>query len=370
MVREISMTKSKSPIPIKNLFFMLCYAWNILSIKDNVKVAEEEIKDAYNLLTRLLIFGVQKLIRGGFYKTYIDVEDDLSCLKGKINVNDTIKLNVKSIKKCSCEYDEFSRNNVFNGIIKYALRLMIKNETVTQDIKKNIRSALLYFNDINEVKPTKKILAKLKFNNNNKNYKMILNICLMISESTLVNEEDGNIAFKDFYRDNQMQKVYEKFILNFYALNLDRNTYKVHAPKINWHIDEDATMFWADDFDVDTNIGDRRTDIVIENLNKKNQFIIDAKYYCEAMLPSYQSSSSSSYRTAHINQIRGYILDSDFVGNKTGALMYPTVKIDMDKGRFIPIQGSHIIMKTLNLNKEWQDIEKDLLSFAHKVLDK
>ena len=33
------MSKSKSPIPIKNLFFMLCYAWNVLSIKDTVKYA-------------------------------------------------------------------------------------------------------------------------------------------------------------------------------------------------------------------------------------------------------------------------------------------------------------------------------------------
>ncbi len=349
---------------------MLCYAWNILSIKDNIQVSEDEIKDAYNLLTRLLIFGVQKLIKGGFYKTYVDIEEDLSCIKGKINLNNTMKLNVNSQKKCNCKYDEFSRNNIFNGIIKYALKLMWRNKTITKDSKKSIKKSLLYFNDIDEIKPTRKAFARLKFSNNNLNYKMILNICLMISESTLVNEEDGGVVFKDFYRDNQMQKVYEKFILNFYALNLNNKTYKVHAPKINWQIDEEATVYWSDDFDVDINIGDRRTDIVVENLEKKIQFIIDAKYYSEAMITSYQRINDLSYRTSHINQVRGYVLDSDFVGKKVGALMYPTVEIDMDKGKYLPIKDAPIIMKTINLNKDWQEIETDLLHFAHKVLDR
>ena len=32
------MSEQKNPIPIKNLFYMLCYAWDVLAIKDDINV--------------------------------------------------------------------------------------------------------------------------------------------------------------------------------------------------------------------------------------------------------------------------------------------------------------------------------------------
>ena len=59
---------SKETIPIKNLFYMLCYAWNVLSIKDSINVSSENIKDSYNLLGRIFSYCVGKLIRQGFHR--------------------------------------------------------------------------------------------------------------------------------------------------------------------------------------------------------------------------------------------------------------------------------------------------------------
>ena len=62
------MSSQKSPIPIKNLFYMLCYAWNVLAVKDDVrKVCGDDYDDAYNLLARIFSHGIDKLIRSGFY---------------------------------------------------------------------------------------------------------------------------------------------------------------------------------------------------------------------------------------------------------------------------------------------------------------
>lgn len=364
------MSDFKPPIPIKNLFFMLCYAWNILAIKDAIKLEAEDLEDAYNLLTRLLVFGTQKLIRRGFNRSYVEMTEDMACIRGKIIISDTINLRTQNVMKCNCEYDDFSKNDSLNQILKYTFSALLKNGEVEAKLKKEIRAILLYFNGIDELEPTKTELAKLRFNRNNKPYKTLINICVMVYRGTLVNENTGDNSFMDFFREKQMQQVYESFILNFYAIHLDRNTYRVHAPKINWHIDETAIALWGDDFDVDTNPGDRRTDIVLENRDKQRQFIIDAKYYKEAMVPSYRNEDALTYRSQHLLQVRGYITDSDYPGQKVGALMYPTVKIDLDKGKVVPIQGATIFMKTLNLNRDWKKIEDDLLSFAHTVLDK
>lgn len=64
------------------------------------------------------------------------------------------------------------------------------------------------------------------------------------------------------------------------------------------------------------------------------------------------NAASETYRTGHINQVRGYILDSTFNGKKYGALIYPTVyKSEIEKG--LPIKNAPILIKTINLNQEW-----------------
>jgi len=59
-------------IPIQNLFYILCYAWNVLSIRD-----------PYNLLGHMFSFAVGKLIKQGFYRCYRTTEEELSVLKVK-----------------------------------------------------------------------------------------------------------------------------------------------------------------------------------------------------------------------------------------------------------------------------------------------
>lgn len=360
---------TKEPIPIQNLFYMLCYAWNVLSIKDSINVSSEEIKDSYNLLGRIFSYGVGKLIRQGFYRSYVMTEDELSTLKGKILLSNTINQSSLIKKKLYCEFDEFTSNNLFNQIIKYTLCCLIKNPTIDTSIKNDVKKQIIYFANIDEAVPNGRNLQKLKFNKNNFIYKMLISTASMLYNNSLVNEENGRVTFKDFYREEQMQKVYELFLLNFYALHLDKENYRVHAPKINWNIDTNAFDYWQNSFEIETKITDRRTDIVIENKKEKIQFIIDAKYYREALISSYQNEATKTYRTGHINQVRGYILDSNFEGAKCGALVYPTVcNNELERGKLLPISGAHIIIKTINLNQNWQKIEENLLDFAKKVV--
>ena len=70
------MSDSKAPIPIKNLFYMLCYAWNVLAVADDIKVGSDDFEDAYNLLSRVFSHGIGKLIRSGFHRSYIEKTEE------------------------------------------------------------------------------------------------------------------------------------------------------------------------------------------------------------------------------------------------------------------------------------------------------
>lgn len=258
---------------------MLCYAWNILAIKDDVQVAADDYEDAYDLLARVFSFGIGKIIRSGFHRSYIEETEELSTLRGKISIRESINSMTMQRKHLICIYDEYSPNDIFNQILNYTIDSILRNSEVSKETKATLKKQKVFFCGIDAKPPTKENRQKLSFNRNNVIYKLLIHISVMLYEGMVVNEEDGKNAFKDFFREEQMHKIFELFILNFYAVHLDRRIYKVHAPKITWKIEESADDIWGDVFDVDENPGDRRTDIVIENKERGIQMIFDAKYY-------------------------------------------------------------------------------------------
>lgn len=100
------MSEKRNPIPIKNLFYMLCYAWNVLSIKDEILVGTDDYDDAYNILGRVFSFGIGKLIRSGFHRSYIQRKEERSILRGKVNVQESInRLSAqRKMLICKCRF--------------------------------------------------------------------------------------------------------------------------------------------------------------------------------------------------------------------------------------------------------------------------
>ena len=357
-------------VPIKNIYYMLCYAWNVTDYSDSTVCGEEEFDDIYNLLARILLKEVSILLKRGFYKEYVEKTEIMSNLKGQININDSVQQNTLKNMKMVCNYDEYSENVLFNQIIKATLIDFLKYSGLAKELQNQIRKILLSFNNIDLIKVEKKHFSMLRFHRNNLNYLVIINVCKLFKYGLIANVEDGSIKFANFISDDQMQKVYEMFILNFYKKHLDKSIYRVHAPKIKWHLDSNAEEEWGSLFDIEDDPGDRRTDIVIENKINKVQFIIDAKYYKETLVAKHYNETELTYRTSHLNQVRGYLLDSDYDGKKVGALVYPALNVDLERGTIISITSTPIIMKTLNLDTNWDNIKNDLLSFAYKVLEK
>lgn len=50
-----------------------------------------------------------------------------------------------------------------------------------------------------------------------------------------------------------------------------------------------------------------------------------------------------------------------------GALLYPMVTDELQKGKAFTIKETPIFVKTINLNSEWRDIETDLLDFVQRL---
>ncbi|NIQ13085.1 MAG: restriction endonuclease, partial [Candidatus Dadabacteria bacterium] len=52
-------------IPIQNIYYLLCYAWNKLEEKDLVNVQEEDTTKLIDLFAKVLINGTTYLLKRG-----------------------------------------------------------------------------------------------------------------------------------------------------------------------------------------------------------------------------------------------------------------------------------------------------------------
>lgn len=346
---------SSPKIPIKNIYYMLCYAWNVLEQSDSIFLGSEKFDNVYNLFARIYINGTSSLIKRGLNRYYIQENEAVSTIKGKINISDSIKDQTFRNGRMVCQYDDFSEDIKLNQIVKTTINILIRSTKLDTSLRNKLLKLRLYFSDIQDIRFSKKLFSSLRYNRNNYHYRMLMNISQLIYQGLITNESENTFLFSEFVRDRQMSKLYEKFVLNFYRTHLDEKIYTVHAPKLKWNLDEDVS---EEDLSL---LPEMRTDIVIENKVKNIQLIIDTKYYAQTLVTS-NWTDIEKVRTSHLFQILAYVNNSNFAGNVKGMLLYPTIEKEINAN--FPIGGKSVGIRTLNLDTEWNNISDRLLSLV------
>ncbi len=330
---------------------MLSYAYDSLKQGDNLDLSKEEFSNIYDLFGKIIANGTSLLIKRGFIREYINITDELPVIRGKIAVNETLKRQSLVRGKIVCEFDELSSNVLFNQIIKSTINTLINYKELHPDIKAQLVKINRYFHDIDVIQLTKSHFSRIRYHRNNIFYKLIIDICEMIYNEVIVNQQKGETLFKDFIQDRQMAALFEKFILNFYKKKI--NDIKVESTCIPW--DKDIDFNHVDD-DL---LPIMKTDIVLQSAEK--QLIIDAKFYADALQSRYDDNMRK-FRSTHLYQIYAYINNSRFAGEKSGMLIYP------ENGKYLDaatsIHGKKIYVKTINLNEDWESIENRLKMIA------
>lgn len=59
-------------IPVENIYYLLCYAWNKLEEKDRVDISVDEKMEILDLFAKVLINATKLLLKRGIDKNYID----------------------------------------------------------------------------------------------------------------------------------------------------------------------------------------------------------------------------------------------------------------------------------------------------------
>lgn len=337
-------------IPIENIYYLLCYAWNKLDEKDRVSVSIDDKTELLDLFAKVLINVSKMLLKRGIDKSYIDITEELAGVKGKLEFSQTVKSNILFKQRTVCTYDDFSVNILSNRILVTTIYRLTRTKGLDKQLKAELWNLQKMFSSIDLIELKSVLFKQVKLNRNNRFYGFIMNVCQIIYENTLPSEEQGKYKFADFTRDdNKMNQLFEAFVRNFYRIEQKKYT-TVKKETIKW-------QFSYSDNESFQYLPQMETDITLENESEK--IIIDAKFYRETMTVNYDKERIKS---ANLYQLFSYLLNQQDENaktiNATGILLYPT--IENDYNLHFKYGEHNIQIRTVNLNTNWRNISSRL----------
>ena len=344
------MTEDKG-ILIRNIYYMLAYAFQELRQNNYAEIEGEKFDDIYDLFAEIMIRGVSYQLKQGLYREYISRNESMQTVRGKIDINGTINNKMRNIQQIACNYDELYENNIYNQIIVTTAATLIRHSNVKKEKKSKLKQLMLYFQNVQPIDIHTIRWNTLRFDRNNRNYRMLLYICYFIICEWLMTTDEGRYKMREF-SDDHMCRLFEKFVLEYYKKH--HPELKPCAAQIEWNIDKELST---------TNILPiMQTDILLTM--GERTLIIDTKYYSHTMQHQYDKAS---IHNGNLYQIHTYITEYDegHKGNVDGMLLYAKTQEEITPdGQMKHKDGNIIYFRTLDLNTDFDTIRKRLDSFV------
>lgn len=343
------MTSDKG-ILIHNIFYMLTYAFQELRQNNFEKISCEDFDNIFDLFAEILSRGVVYQLKQGLYREYVARHETMPSLQGKLDINGTVRNFVGNRRVLDCDYDELSVDNLFNRVLKTTMLCLIHNTEVKGERKASLKKLLLFFTDVKTV-PAKSIRWRaMRFDRNNRSYRMLMYICYFVLDNMLMTTTSGDYAMHTF-SDEHMNRLYEKFILEYY---------RRHHPELNpcarqikWNIKENETS--AASLAV---LPIMQTDIFLQSSNRT--LIIDAKYYTHSTTERF---GKEMLHSNNLYQINTYVTHYDVghQGNVDGMLLYAQTESEGPINHSFTLNDGNIISaQSLDLNQKFDKIKQQL----------
>ena len=332
-------------IPIQNLYYLLCYAWNHLEQDEIVDVSKVPSNELVDLLAVILCQGLEHLTRRGLEQGYELYEEELAGIRGRVDPVRTGRRFLSQHGRSACKFDELTVNTLPNQIIKNTLRLLDRLSILDESLKKKVKTLSSSLPEVANTHITPQAFKQVQLHSNNRFYRFLLSVCQLIHELAFIEPISGTYKFRDFIRDEKaMAQVFQDFLYNFIRLEIPQ--WEVKRENIHWQ----ASSKTDPGLDL---LPRMQTDISLYQRSKK--VIIDAKYYKNIMSNYHETEK---FHSGNLYQLLSYLNNSDFNGELSGMLIYPQVEKQIHEK--YKIKEYEVSLVTLNLDQSWGGVHLDL----------
>ena len=339
-------------IRVRNVFHMLAYAFSALTEQGYRAVATEDFDNAAELCAAILERGVSLQLKRGLGQEYVNRTEARSSLRGTIKVTESVKSQVIWRRQLVCSYDEFSVDTTMNRVIKATVALLVRSD-ISRARKKSLKKLMVFFADVRDI-DLHTVDWNMRYDRNNRTYRMLMAVCWLVVKGLLQTQSDGSVRMMDFFDEQRMSRLYEKFILEYYRREYPR--LRASASFVEWALDDGMSE----------GLPAMRSDITLSAGGRV--LIIDAKYYAATMQRNFDKRSVHS---GNLYQIFAYVKNKqaalERAGESTevsGMLLYAATDEEVQPDVTYRMSGNQIGVRTLDLDRPFEEIRAQLDGIA------
>jgi 5-methylcytosine-specific restriction enzyme subunit McrC len=328
--------ESYPKVPVRNLFYMLAVAI------DYPKPFREGLAE-FERLERLLEFVaeffadlVEDRIRKGLYRSYVEREENLPFVRGRIDHYRDVRENYILRHRTFCRHAELTWDILENQLIRQAAYMLTGWE-----FRPQLRTRLSSIDaTLHEVTPTAypaSVVNRLQYHRLNEDYRELHRLCRLFLEDASLSEELGTFGFRTFLLD--MNLIFEMFVTR---------VLEVRAP-----LGVDLQAQEGMHLDYGRRVG-IRPDFLVQAAGR-----VLAAADCK-----YKRISSDEYKNHDVYQVLAYCLAA---GTDRGLLIYPRHTVDIDDSIQVLNTAVEIRRLSIDLGKCWDELELECDAIAQKV---
>lgn len=339
-------------IRVRNLFHMLAYAFSALTEQGYRAVATEDFENAAELCAAILERGVSLQLKRGLGQEYVNRTEARSSLRGTIEVTKSVKSQAIWRRQLVCSYDEFSVDTTMNRVIKATVALLVRSD-ISRARKKSLKKLMVYFANVREI-DLHTVDWNMRYDRNNRTYRMLMAVCWLVVKGLLQTQSDGSVRMMDFFDEQRMSRLYEKFILEYYRREHPR--LRASASFVEWALDDGMS----------DGLPAMRSDITLSARGRV--LIIDAKYYKSTMQSNFDKKTVHS---GNLYQIFAYVKNKQAVLERegesvevSGMLLYAATDEEVQPDVTYRMSGNQIGVRTLDLDRPFEEIRAQLDGIA------
>lgn len=343
-------------IPIENIYYLLCYAWDYIGCGPVVDLSSVKGKRVVDLLGKVLISGLTALIQRGMDREYDELSMELTTVRGRIDLNWSAKRALPPRGRLHCVFDELQFDVLPNRLLKAAAMRLVRTDSLDPALRSMLVGLARRMSEVTDVELRPEAFGRVRLHGNNRSYRFLLNVCELVAHSTMPEQRTGRYRFLDFLQDaGQMPLLFQHFVRNFYRLE---SGYSVKGDNISW----DAEAFdgsRAGDLDA---LPRMTTDITLRSPGRT--IVIDTKFHQECMQSHFEGFLK--VKSENLYQLHAYLTNLEAApwpdSIAEGILLYPVVESRVDL--LFRIRGHVVRVYAVNLAQPWEAIEEELLSLV------
>ena len=357
-------------IPIRNLWYMLLYAWNEVPINDLrgwalQDASVERAPTLDTLLASVLLKLMQQRLRIGLGHDYVPEAGSLRGVRGRINFAESLKQRGLESGQLVCEFQGYRANSLKNQIIRSTIARLAKvgqfgpDPALVKDMHQRLRRLLRDLDGIDFIEVTPDVIRRQIYTRggSDHDYRLMLSICDLIVQRTMPADSEGNIRGRVPVINRELlvlHRVYERFVANFYRFHL--RDWNVSAQKrLEWHADE-----------ANERLPLMVPDIVLQEppQGSGRMILLDTKFTPHSLVENQWGKPI--FDSSHMYQLYAYLKSQEHLSEAhrtaVGILLYPAVQNRFSER--VKLQGHEIRLESVDLATPWQEIEKQLLELV------